>query len=171
MQGALAPLNRAKSVDDQLLELAAMEFSPEEISRRMGGIINPAQVRLKVDELTKNGNWLTAVQQEHALLSMLRTNLMEMRSETFDLDNIKLQHTYVETLLKRADRRQEITASQLETYDANVGAQLGAVVDAALSYMKGALREEVDAAKWDALVAEALEDAWVKINSKIAVAA
>lgn len=170
MQGAVVQVDRVKSVDDQILELAAMELSPLEISRRLGGIVNPAQVRLRVDELTKGANWLSAIQQEHALLSILRTNLLEMRDKSFDVDIMKLQHQYVDTLLKRADRRQEVTKNQLETYDANVGAQLGAVVDEALAYMKGALREEVDPVKWDALVGEAMEHAWVRIRSKMVTA-
>lgn len=170
MQGAVIQVDRVKSVDDQILELAAMELSPLEISRRLGGIVNPAQVRLRVDELTKSATWLTAIQQEHALLSILRTNLLEMRSQALDADNAKLQHQYVETLLKRADRRQEVTKNQLETYDANVGAQLGAVVDEALAYMKGAFREEIDPLKWEATVGEAMEHAWVRIKSKMVAA-
>ncbi|MDF2506234.1 MAG: hypothetical protein K0Q52_93, partial [Microbacterium sp.] len=52
------------------------------------------------------------------------------------------------------------------TYNQNVGAVLGRVVDMSLSYMKGALRDQVDPEKWDELTQEALVLAWNEIEKK-----
>lgn len=157
---------RGKSVDDQLIELAAMEISAEEISRRLGGAITPARVRQRVSDLLTAGDWLTDVQKERALIRILHMNLMAMRGEELNADNAKLQLQYANVLLDRLDKRQAVTSQQLETYNANVGRTLGEVVIHALAYMKGALSAEIDAQRWDLLVEDAMLSARQAIAAK-----
>ena len=67
----MAQLNLAKgSVDEQLIAYAVMDLSPEEISGRIGGVLSPARVRLRVNDLLTSGDWLTDAQKERALLSI-----------------------------------------------------------------------------------------------------
>lgn len=160
------PVNRGKSVDDQLIELAAAEVSAEEISRRLGGAITPARVHQRVTDLLNAGDWLTDVQKERALIRILHMNLMQMRDTELNVDNAKLQLQYANVLLANLEKRQTATAGQLETYNSNVGRTLGQVVLHALGYIKGALSAEIDPARWDAIVEEAMIDARKQIQAK-----
>jgi hypothetical protein len=160
------PMARGKSVDDQLIELAAMEISAEEISRRLGGAITPPRVRQRVSDLLTAGDWLTDVQKERALIRILHMNLMAMRGDELNVDNAKLQLQYANVLLDRLDKRQAVTSEQLETYNSNVGRTLGEVVIHALAYMKGALSGEIDSQRWDILVEEAMLSARQAIAAK-----
>lgn len=160
------PMARGKSVDDQLIELAAMEISAEEISRRLGGAITPPRVRQRVSDLLTAGDWLTDVQKERALIRILHMNLMAMRGDELNVDNAKLQLQYANVLLDRLDKRQAVTSEQLETYNSNVGRTLGEVVIHALAYMKGALSGEIDSQRWDILVEEDMLSARQAIAAK-----
>jgi hypothetical protein len=73
---------------------------------------------------------------------------------------------YLKDVLDRLEKRQARITADLNTYNASVGQQLGHVVDLALTYMKGALRESVDAEKWDELVLDAIAVAAHEIEKK-----
>lgn len=167
-QPAIRP-NRQKSTDDIIIELAAADLSAEEISRRIGGVITPARVMLRTRELLKAGDWLDLAQKEQALLRILHMNVMEMREEALTVDSAKLQLAYIKEILERLDKRRATTDENLNTYNANVGRQIGSIVDEALAYMQGALREQIDPVKWRELVEEAMTIAWTRIAAKQAV--
>ena len=144
-----------KSVDDTILRYADSR-SPEEISRMLGGMVSPAQVAAHTKRLLTSRDWLEKKEQEDLAFYQLKATLAELREGYRDVATRKLELQYISKLFDRIDKRSLVTEDQLHTYNANVGRIMGRVVDMALSYMKGALREEVDAAKWDALMLEAL---------------
>ena len=158
-------LGRGKSIDDALIEGAVLELSAEEISERIGRALSPARVMQKTRELLKAGDWLDENERERALLRVLQKRIVELQSTT-DLDAIKVQAAMVKDLLVQLNKRRAALEVDLNTYSTNVGRQLGQVVDLALTYMKGALREEVDPEKWDGLVMEALLVAQREIEKK-----
>lgn len=163
------------SIDDKLILYTVEGDSPERISERLGNVIEPARVRMRVRELLKSEDWLTVAEQEVALLRVLRKNLVKIQdflSENgVDEAALNLTLSYTKELLARGDKRMSSTQVKLDQYNANVGRTIGHVVDLALTYMKGALRSEVDPAKWDQLVKEALLMAQTEIEKKQAVEA
>lgn len=153
------------AIDEQILRLADT-CSPEEISLIIGGILSPARVAARTADLLKAQDWLTERQQEQLVLRNMRVILRRLSGPHMDLDTAKVSLQYLKAIGDRLDKRAAANEQDLQTYNDNVGRQLGHVVDMALSYMKGALREEVDPDRWDELVLEALDLAQAEILSK-----
>lgn len=158
-------LGRGKSIDDALIEAGVLGLSAEETSERIGRVLTPMRVMQRTRELAKSGNWLDEAEKEALLLKILQKRVVELQEER-ELDSIKVQASMVKDLLVQLNKRRAALDTDLNTYSANVGRQLGQVVDLALTYMKGALREEVDPEKWDGLVMEALLVAQREIEKK-----
>lgn len=153
------------SLDDRMLALAD-RCSPEEISEALGHAVSPAAIHRRIRELLAARDWLSEAEQDKLITLKMKRILGELEGRFLDLDNAKVQLQLLRAIGERLDKRREATEVDLNSYSANVGRQLGHVVDLALTYMKGALREEVDSDKWDALVADALSMAWVEIEKK-----
>jgi hypothetical protein len=160
-------LGKNRSIDDALLEAAVMDLSAEETSARLNGVLSPARVMVRWKELLRSNTWLEAAEREQALLRVLQKNLVDLQNaELMGAEGFKIQLSYIRQLFERLDKRQAATEEQLNTYNENVGRQLGRVVDMTLKYMQGALREVIEPAKWDELVQEALVMAQVEIAKK-----
>ncbi|MGO2150882.1 MAG: hypothetical protein ACTH32_06730 [Microbacterium gubbeenense] len=160
-------LRRSDSINDKLIRLTVEGLSAERISAELDGIMPPAKVRLRVDELLKETDWLNNAQQEVALIRVMRRNLSQLQAfleDGIDGDAMKISLSYIESILKRMDKQQEGTQAKLDEYNANVGRLIGRVVDQALTYMKGALRQQVDGDEWDVLVRDALRAARIEIE-------
>lgn len=158
-------LAKGQSIDDALLDGAVQNLSPEEVSARLKGALSPARVILRTKELLRDPGYIDEIMRERALLRVLEYRVTELQRSS-DNDSIKLQATLVKELLAQLNRRKSATDDQLNTYNANIGRQIGHVVDLTLTYMKGALREQVDAQAWDTLVLEAMAMAWHEIEKK-----
>lgn len=152
-------------LDEKLLLLAGTH-SPEEISREIGGVLSPARVAVQIEKLLKSRDWLSLAQQDALITYKLGRILNNLEAQYQDLDAMKAQVQVLRALSDRLDKRNSATQSDLNSYNANVGRQLGHVVDLTLTYMKGALRESVDAEAWDALVSDAMALAWSEIQKK-----
>ncbi len=167
MQEIEVSLGPGQSIDQALLNAVILELHPAETSRRIGGILSEGRVVARTQQLLTGGNWLTDVEKERAIVLLLEQKLVHMSNHvTVDGDSAKLMLAYAKELFARIDKRKAITDDLLTTYDQNVGQQLGHVVDLALTYMRGALREEVDRDKWDTLVLEAMTMAQLEIQKK-----
>ena len=162
---AKSRFGREMSIDDQLIAGAARGLSAEDISREIGGIMSPARVMVRTRELLRAGDWLEEKEQEQALLIVLRNRVYELQKAK-DLDSIKVQASIIKDLLAQLDKRAKANEVDLNTYSANVGRQLGHVVDLVLTYMRGAMREEIDLEKWDASIEEAMVLAVAEIQKK-----
>lgn len=165
MAGEVSKFGRELSIDDQLIMGAARDLSAEEISREIGGILSPARVMVRTRELLKSGDWLDEKEKEQALLLVLRNRVYELQNAT-DLDSIKVQTVIVKELLTQIDKRAKSNSADLNTYNANVGRQLGHVVDLVLSYMRGAFHAQIDVDAWDERLQEALVIASTEIEKK-----
>lgn len=158
------PVNRQASLDDLIIELAASGKSCEDISQRLGGTISPARVKLRMDQILSAPDWLTKAQQEEALIRLLQVGIVELRDNP-TLDAAKLLRLQINDVLDRLRERGRATEQDLQTWNANVGRELGRIVDKALSYMQGALREQVDPQTWERVKIEAMEMAWQDIRA------
>lgn len=147
-----------RAIDVKLLGLADGN-SPEEISQQLKGVVSPKAVATRITELLKARNWLTAAQLDQLITLKMIGILRKLEEKFEDVQNLTLQLKILKELGTRLDKRAAATQLDLETYDRNIGRQLGRVVDNAMSYMKGALRDQVDPALWDQLEQEALEHA------------
>lgn len=165
MAGEVSRFGRELSIDDQLIMGAANGLSPDDISRSIGGILTPARVMVRTRELLKAGDWLEDKEQEQALLIVLRNRVAELQNAK-DLDSIKVQTGIIKELLAQIEKRSKSNAADLNTYNANVGRQLGHVVDLVLTYMRGALRESINLDQWDDAIQEALVVAAAEIEKK-----
>lgn len=152
-------------LDRKILRLSD-HMSPEQISREIGGVLSPAKCRLRIEVLLDSQDWLTLARQDAVVTWKLRTILGDLESRFADNDSLKIQVSILDKIGKRLSSRRAATVDDLNSYSANVGRQIGHVVDLALTYMKGALREEVDPERWDALVDEALDLAQQEIEKK-----
>jgi hypothetical protein len=160
------------NVDDTILRYAD-SMSPGEISQMLGGVISPATVAARTQTLLQAKDWLTETQEDQLVTLRMKQLVNDLLDSKYAQD-----YKYMDIRLKaltalgdRLDKRRSATAIDLNTLYGNQGALLGRVVDMALSYMKGALREAVDGEKWDELVREAVVQAQMEIRKHEAVEA
>lgn len=158
----------ANQWDAKMLQLAD-SHSPTEISIALGGIISPEKVASRVQVLLRQKNWLTAAQEDALITYKLKMMLLEFEGKHLDKDTGMMRFRILDKLGARLERRTSATEEDLDKLYGNQGRLMGKVVDNALSYMKGALREKVDAEHWDALVSEALMSAQAEIAKHEAV--
>lgn len=154
---------------DERMLLRADSMSPEEISVYLGGVIRPKTVAARITELLKTKNWLTLMQQRQLLDWKLRRILGTLEGRFLDLDNAMMQLRLIREINKQLDKREASTTVDLEKLYGNQGRIMAQAFDIALSYMKGALRSQVDAAEWDSLQVEALAHARAELDKHTAI--
>lgn len=154
-------------IDREILRYADSK-SPQEISDAFGGAITPERVAERAHALLKSKKWLTSAQEEELVLYKLRNVVtqLERLDATIDLDAAKVQLGFLKEIGNRLDKRRAATQVDLETYDLNVAREMTRAYDIALSYMKGALRGEIDPEVWDQLAADALAHAGREVMKK-----
>lgn len=158
-------LAAADSLDDALLDAATLGLSPAETARRLDGAITPARVIVRTRELLAEGDWLTELERERALLRTLEARIVELQ-RAHDLDSIKVQGTLVSRVLDQLNRRNTTIEDQLGRFNAEVGRFMGGVIFEFAGLLRGALLNEIDPARWAALQAEALQGALLAIEAK-----
>ena len=155
----------SKEIDATLMRMAD-SASPEQISAELKGVLSPMRVRARIQELVTSTDWLTNTQQEWFVVQKMREILRRLEGQFQDNDSLQLQLRTLKEIGTRLDKRRDVMDVDLATYSANTGRQLLHVVDVALSYMRGALRDEIDAERWDELFGEALNLAQVEVEKK-----
>lgn len=155
-------------LDVQILKLAD-HSTPEQIAATLGGVLTPARVRLRLSEMLESNNWPSDAQREQLTLwkmNRLLSRIENMIGADFDLNNLKLQLATLKEIGNRLDKRRAATEVDLNTYHRNVAMEMVRVYDIALAYIKGALREQVDPAKWDEAARDALLHAREEVMKK-----
>ena len=158
----------ANKIDDKILQLAD-SHSPSEISRALNGVISPARVASHTQTLLKSKAWLTAVQEDMLISYKMKQVLIGLEGQYLDLDHALARVKILKEIGVRLDKRQAATEADLSVLYANQGRIMGQVVDNALTYMKGALREKVDPELWEELVKEAMYSAQAEIAKHEAI--
>lgn len=151
-------VRQGNAADDAILRYVN-SHSPEEISHMLNGIISPERVMSRTQELLKSRGWLTLQQRQtnnHLQLSALLAKLQE---RYLDLDTAKVILATIKELFKQNEALGRATDEDLNKLYGNQGAIMARVVDGALGYMRGALREHVPAELWDTLLEEAMAHA------------
>lgn len=151
--GVVRPAN---AIDDAILRYAASN-SPEEIAQMLGGIITPERVASRAQELLKTRNWLTLAQQQQRLFLTLSSLLAKLQEQYMSLDAAKVMLAMIKELFAQTKSMGSATEEDLNKLYGNQGLIMARVVDKALSYMKGAFRDEIDPEKWEKVYLEALE--------------
>ena len=136
--------------DEKILGMADY-MSPEQISKKLGGAVSAAKIRENL-----------LFRRMHMILAKLE----RIPGSQWDLDNLKVQLATLKELGNRFDKRRQANEVDLERYDRNVALEMARVYDIALSYVKGALRSEVDAERWDEVARAALEHAQGELMKK-----
>jgi hypothetical protein len=157
------------SLLDEKILLLADHMSPEEISRELGGVISPARVRLRKDELVKSHTWLERADEDFIVTWKLRRVLAKLEGQHFDLDNAKVQLSFLKAIGDRLDKRKAASEAELNALYGNQARIMGRAIDMALSYMKGALRGAVDPELWDEALKEGLYHAQAELDRHQAV--
>lgn len=163
-------LRPANKMDEAILRYADSR-SPEEISYMLGGIVRPERIMSRTAELLKSRDWLSRQQQQQRLYLVLSSMLATLQEKYLDLDTAKVILATVKTLFKQASELSATTEDDLNKLYGNQGLIMARVVDGALGYMRGALREHVPAEMWDELVEEALLHARDEIAKHVEVEA
>jgi len=154
--------------DEKILGMADY-MSPEQISKKLGGAVSAAKIRLQLQRLLEDVDWIPEAQRETLLfrrMHMILAKLERIPGSQWDLDNLKVQLATLKELGNRFDKRRQANEVDLERYDRNVALEMARVYDIALSYVKGALRSEVDAERWDEVARAALEHAQGELMKK-----
>jgi hypothetical protein len=146
----------------KLLSMADRK-SFEEMSKELSGVISAREAATHLSELLKAPDWMSAAQEDRLITIRMSTILATLEDRFQDIDNMTLQLKILKELGNRLDKRQAATTVDLNTWSVNTGRELGRIVDLSLSYMRGALREQVDPEKWDELLTEAMSHARVEI--------
>lgn len=157
-------------IDQTILRYCDTE-SPEEISRRLGGVITPERVAAQKETLLASKKWLTATQEEDLVIHRMRAIVAKFEEHFFaesfpNPDIAMVQLRFLKEIGNRLDKRRAATQVDLETYDMNVAREMSRAYDIALGYMKGALRDEIDPDTWDTLASEALAHAGREVTKK-----
>lgn len=150
-------------IDEEILRYAD-SMSPEEISQRWNGVIEPEQVAARTKQLLKSRKWLTQAQEEELVLLRLRNTLTMIEkamsdSGMIDLDTAMVQLRFLKELGNRLDKRRAATQVDLETYDMNVARQLGRVLDLTIESLRRTFISEIDEDLWDAAVQRSIAQA------------
>lgn len=144
----------------------ADRMSFNEMSRELGGVLTAKQCAAKLDELLDAPDWMTAAREDRLITIRMSQILATLEERFQDIDNMTLQLKVLKELGNRLDKRQAATTVDLNTWNANTGRELGRIVDQSMAYMKGALREKVDAETWEQLEGEALAFAKAEIRKR-----
>ena len=154
-------------IDQEILRYAASR-SPEEISEKFNGAIEPARVSALTKELLGRRDWLTMAEREMLLIVRLENVLtnLEAAQSANDYNNMGLQLGFLKELGHRLDKRRAATTVDLETYDMNVAREMVRAYEIALSYIKNALRSEIDEERWDEVARDALAHAGREVAKK-----
>lgn len=159
----MGEVREANWVDDTILRFAD-SMSPVEISQKLGGIVSPEAVASYTQRLLEQRDWLTENQEARIIELKLKRILSQLEEQFTSLDNAKVQTMLLREIGNRLDKRIATRNDDLNTYNQNVGRALAEAVDVYFAYIKGALRDEIDPARWEELSAEAM----VHVRSKIA---
>lgn len=152
----MSELRPANKMDETILRYAD-SHSPEEISYMLGGIVSPTRIMSRTAELLKSKNWLDRQQRQQRLYLVLSTMLSNLQDKYLDINTAKVILATVKELFAQARELSATTEDDLNKLYGNQGIIMARVVDKALGYMRGALRDEVPAERWDELMAEALQ--------------
>lgn len=158
-------------IDDKVLSLAD-RLSPEEISREIGGVLSPAGVRVRLNHLLRERDWLESTQKEQLILRRMNKVIDELEDRTkYDLDSAKVLLQYLKASADRLDKRNAAREIDLNTLYGNQAKIMARAYDIALAHMRGALRGEIEAAVWDEAAREALMYARAELEKHQAVEA
>lgn len=144
----------------------ADRMSFEEMSNELGGVIKPAAIAAKLSDLLKAPDWMSAAQEDRLLTIRLSQILATLEERFQDVENMTLQLKLLKELGNRLDKRQAATQVDLNSWNQNVGRELGRIVDQSFAFMRGALRDEIEPERWDELQREALMFAKKEIAKK-----
>src|SRR5690606_10776375 len=157
-------------IDQEILRYAASR-SPEEISEKFNGAIEPARVSALTKELLARRDWLTMAEREVLLIIRLENilNDLEAARESQDYANAQVQLGYLKELDNRFDKRRAATQVDLEALYGNQARLMLKAIDIATSYLRGAFRDQVDQAEWDKAIAEGMKLAAAELEKHQAV--
>ena len=128
-------------------------------------VVSPERIAARTQELLKTKNWLTLAQNQQRLHLTLQALLAKMQDKYLDKDNAKIMLDMIKELFKQTEKMGRATEEDLNKLYGNQGIIMARVVDKAMGYMRGALRELVPSEKWDELMEEALMHARDEIAS------
>lgn len=164
---ATAPAN---AIDQRLLRDAA-SMSPAELSRAIEGLMSPAQVAAHVKKLLADKDWLTEAEQDNLITLKLQGILSDLEKQFQDNEGRELQLKFLKEIGNRLDKRRAATQVDLNTLYGNTGRLMAELFDMVVSYMRGALRDEIDPVRWQELQDEAMQHARHEISKREAISA
>lgn len=157
-------------MDNTILRYST-SLSPEDISRKLNGVMSPERVAARAKELLSSANWLTMVEQEQALILRLQSilnDLEEVRTRG-DYDNAEIQLRYLKEIGNRFDKRRQANAVDLNTLYGNQAQMMLRAIDKAISYLRGAFREKIDQEAWDEALREGMMHAQEELEKHKAI--
>lgn len=148
-------------------------MSPEEISIMLGGLISSSAVAARAQTLLTAKDWLSEVQEDQLVTLRMKQLVLELidSKSSGDYKYLDIRLKALTALGDRLDKRKKATDVDLGVLYANQGQIMARIYDIAMSYVKGALRSEIDPARWDELQKEALLHARAELAKHEAVEA
>ena len=155
--------------DAKLIALKAEGCSMEEISERLNGAISPAQAGDRIKQLFKMKDWLTAAEEDQALMLEFRRILTTLKERYEDNDNLTLQIKVLDKLSGRLDKRREATNTDLNTLYGNQGKIMAKAYAIALNHMKQQFGDLIDSDEWDETARQGLIEAKIELDKHEAI--
>lgn len=157
-------VEKVGDLDKKVLKLAAEGHAPEEISRRIGGVLSPAKTVLHIHKLLATpDSYLSAPQQIQLQLREMRDVYSELRDHYTDEKNAKTLLDYSKAIISTIQDLQTRNDVDVNSYNAAVGRAMAQTYDIALAHIGGALRDKIDPEEWATLKREALEVAQAEV--------
>jgi len=153
-------------LDKKLLRHAASGISPDENSKRIGGVLSPAKVVLRIHELLASpDSYLSIPQQIQLQLREMRGVYDELRDRYLDDKNAKVLLDYSMSIIRTLKDLQAQNDVDVNTYNAAVGRAMGQAFDIAIATMGGMLcaKYNIPAEEWAAAKRDALEAAQAEV--------
>lgn len=104
---------------DERLLLLSDSHSPEEISRELGNVISPARAAVRIKELLKARDWLSAAEQDEIVTWKMRRILQKLEGQYFDEKNAAIQLSALKAIGERLDKRRAATEDEKNALYAN----------------------------------------------------
>lgn len=154
---------------DAVIVRYADTLSPAQIAHKIEGILTPQQVMTRIGQLLESSDWLTLTQQDVLVTLKMKQLVVELEEQPRTSRNAEILVRALEAVGTRLDKRKEATEQDLSRLYAFQGTVMLDAIQKAMEHMKKQLTSSpdsaLDAAEWDASLAQALRLAQLEVES------
>jgi len=151
---------------DAILVRYADTLSPAAISFKLEGVLTPAQVMTRIDQLVEMPERLTQLQQDQLITLKMRQLVVQFEEMPLTARTGEVMLRALASIGARLDKRAESTEKELSTLYTFQGTVMLDAINIAMTHMRGALTAGNPLAEeqWDAAMESALRFAQIELT-------